>query len=95
MPFLHDHRRRVPTQDVDCSIVVGMDAEAAGATVERRLAFTAFPVYGSAGRTGLRGMARIDNAESREALMFLALNIDKLPDPPQKDSERNKKEPMQ
>ena len=40
-------------------------------------------------------MARIDNAESREALMFLALNIDKLPDPPQKDSERNKKEPMQ
>lgn len=63
MPFLHDHKRRVPTQDVDCSIVVGMDAEAAGATVERRLAFTAFPVYGSAGRTGLRGMARIDLAK--------------------------------
>lgn len=39
--------------------------------------------------------ARYTNAESREALMFLALNIDKLPDPPQKDSERNKKEPMQ
>lgn len=39
--------------------------------------------------------ARYTNAESREALMFLALNIDKLPDPPQKDSERNRKEPMQ
>ena len=29
MPFLHDHRRRVPTQDVDCSIVVGIGAETA------------------------------------------------------------------
>ncbi len=57
MPFLHDHRRRVPTQDVDCSIMVGMGAEAARATVERRLAFT---VHGSAGRAGLRGVAGID-----------------------------------
>lgn len=39
--------------------------------------------------------ARYTNAESRDALLFLALNIDKLPDPPQKDSERNRKEPMQ
>lgn len=63
MPFLHDHRRRVPTQDVDRSIVVGMGAEAAGPTVERRLAFAALPVHGSAGRTGLRRVARIDLAQ--------------------------------
>jgi putative transposase len=63
MPFLHDHGRRVPTQDVDGCIVVGMGAEAAGETVERRLAFAALPVHGSAGRTGLRGMARINLAQ--------------------------------
>lgn len=39
--------------------------------------------------------ARYDRKESRDALMFLALNIDKLPDPPQKDSERNRREPQQ
>ncbi|APO71156.1 hypothetical protein IE4872_PD00626 (plasmid) [Rhizobium gallicum] len=61
--FLHDHRRRVPTQDVDCSIVVGMGAQAALATAERRLAFAAFPVHGCAGRTGLRGVAGIDLAQ--------------------------------
>ena len=49
MPFLHDHRRRVPTQDVDCSIVVSMGTEAASATAERRLAFAAVPVHGFAG----------------------------------------------
>ena len=63
MPFLHDHRRRVPTQDIDRSVVVGMGAKAAGATVERRLAFAALSVHGSAGRTGLRGVARINLAQ--------------------------------
>ncbi len=63
VPFLHDHRRRVPTQDVDRSIVVGMGVETARATVERRLAFAALPVYGSASRTGLRGVARINLAK--------------------------------
>ncbi len=71
MPFLHDHRRRVPTQDVDRSIVVGMGAEAASATVERRLAFTTLPVHGSAGRTGLRGVARIDLAKVSAPLFEL------------------------
>lgn len=39
--------------------------------------------------------ARYDRKESRDALMLLALNIDRLPDPPQKDSERNRREPQQ
>ena len=43
MPFLHAHRRRVPTQDVDRSVVVGMVAEAAVATGKDRLAFTLSP----------------------------------------------------
>jgi hypothetical protein len=63
MPFLHEHRRRVPTQDVDRSIMVSIGAETAFATVERRLAFAALSVHGSAGRAGLRRVARIDLAK--------------------------------
>ncbi len=59
MPFLHAHRRRVPTQDVDCSIVIGVSCEATMATKEARLAFAALPVYGSTFRTGLRGIGRV------------------------------------
>lgn len=59
MPFLHAHRRRVPTQDVDRSIVVGMCAEAAIMTGETSLAFAASTVHGSAFRTGLRGVGGI------------------------------------
>ncbi|OWK24710.1 hypothetical protein AJ87_19470, partial [Rhizobium yanglingense] len=43
--------------------MVGMGAQAALATAERRLAFAAFPVHGSAGRTGLRGVAGINLAQ--------------------------------
>jgi len=69
MAFLHEHRRRVPTQNVDRSIVVGMDAESASATDKDRLAFAAPPVHGSAGRTGLRGMARVDLAKVSTPLL--------------------------
>lgn len=60
MPFLHAHRRRVPPQNVDRSIVVGIGTEAAVATGKDRLAFAALAVNGSAFRTGLRGVGRID-----------------------------------
>lgn len=60
MPFLHAHRRRVPAQDVDRSVVVGVGAEATMATEKDRLAFAALPVHGSAFRTGLRGVGGID-----------------------------------
>lgn len=64
MPFLHAHRRRVPTQYVDRSIMVGMGAEAAMATEKDRLAFAVLPVHGSAFRAGLRGVGGIDSHES-------------------------------
>ena len=63
MPFLHAHRRRVPAQDIDRSVMVGMGAETAMPTDEARLAFAALSVYGSAFRTGLRGMGRSDLAK--------------------------------
>lgn len=71
MPFLHAHTRRVPAQDVDRSVVVGMSAQAAMATVEVRLAFAAFTVHGSAGRTGLRGVGGIDLAKASSAFFEL------------------------
>lgn len=71
MSFLHVHKRRVPTQDVYRSIVVGMRAETAMTTVEDRLAFAALPVHGSAFRTGLRGIGRVDGNE--RAAPFLQL----------------------
>jgi len=71
MPFLHAHRRRVPAQDVDRSIVVGVGAKAAMATVERSLAFAAFSVYGSTCRTGLRGVGGINGYERPAALFEL------------------------
>ncbi len=54
MPILHDHRRRVPPQDIDRSIVVCVGAATASATTERRLALAAFRVDGPARSTGLR-----------------------------------------
>lgn len=71
MPFLHAHRRRVPAQDVDRSVVVGMGAEAAMATDEARLVFAAFSVYASAFRTGLRGVSGIDLAKVSPAFFEL------------------------
>ena len=56
MPFLHVHRRRVPTQDVFRSVVVCMFSVAAILTGKSRLALTRFSVHGSAFRTGLRCM---------------------------------------
>jgi putative transposase len=77
MPFLHAHRRRVPTQDVDRSIVVGMGAKAAMATEEDRLAFAAFPVHGPAFRTGLRSVSGIDLHE-RPTALFELIGKDRL-----------------
>jgi len=69
MPFLDAHRRRVPAQDIDCSVVIGMGAKAAMLTDKDRLAFTALPVYGSASRTGSRGIGGIDPAQV-SAMLF-------------------------
>lgn len=58
-PSLHELRRRVSAQYIDRSVMISMGTEAAGSTVERRLALAAFTVNGSAGRTGLRGIGGI------------------------------------
>jgi hypothetical protein len=71
MPLFHAHRRRVPTQDVDRSIVVGMGAKAAAATGKDRLAFAALPVHGCALRTGLRAIGWIDGDEIAAAFFQL------------------------
>lgn len=63
MSFLHVHKRRVPTQDVYRSVVVGMSAETAILTVENRLALAALPVHGTAFRAGLRRVCRVDGNE--------------------------------
>ncbi len=46
---IHEHGHRVPTRNVDHGIMVGMLADMAGVTMERRLALAAFTVNGSAG----------------------------------------------
>ena len=57
MPFLHDHKRRVPPQNVYRCIVIGIHVVPAMTTDKRRLVLTTFSVYGSAFRTGLRCVA--------------------------------------
>ena len=69
MPFLHAHKRRVPTQDVDRSIVIGMGVEATMAADKAGLALAALAVDGSAFRTGLRGIGGID-LHKRPAALF-------------------------
>ena len=54
MPFLHDHKRRVPPQNVYCCIVIGIHVVPAMVTDKSRLVLTTFSVYGPAFRTGLR-----------------------------------------
>ena len=54
MPFLHDHKRRVPPQIVYRCIVIGIHVVPAMATDKSRLVLTTFSVYGPAFRTGLR-----------------------------------------
>ena len=54
MPFLHDHKRRVPPQNVYRCIVIGIHAVPAMATDNGRLVLATFSVHGSAFRTGLR-----------------------------------------
>ena len=54
MPFLHDHKRRVPPQNVYRCIVIGIHVVPAMATDKRRLVLTTFSVYGPAFRTSLR-----------------------------------------
>ncbi len=58
MPFLHEHRRRVPTQDIDRSIDIGVGCVAATLTGKSRLALARLAVYGSTFRAGLRRVVR-------------------------------------
>jgi len=69
MPFLHAHRRRVSAQDIYRSVVVGMATETAVLAMKDRLAFAARFVNGSASRTGLRGIGRIDGDQVAAALL--------------------------
>ena len=72
MPFLVDaHRRRVPAQNVERSICIGVDMEAAMPTNKDRLAFAALSVNGSAFRTGLRCVCGIDLAQVSAAFFGL------------------------
>lgn len=71
MPFLHAHRRRVPTQDVDRRIVIGVRFVATFDAGEARLAFAALGIYAAAHRTGLRRVGRIDLYERPAALFEL------------------------
>ena len=54
MPFLHDHKRHIPPQNVYRFIVIGIHVVPAMATDKRRLVLTTFSVYGPTFRTGLR-----------------------------------------
>ena len=72
MLFLLDaHRRRVPAQNVERSICIGVDMEAAMPTDKDRLAFAALSVNGSAFRTGLRCVCGIDLAQVSAAFFEL------------------------
>lgn len=71
MPFLHAHRRRVPAQNVDRSVHVGVRAVTTMLTNERRLALAARYVYGPAVRTGLRSVCRVDGDKMSAALIQL------------------------
>ena len=56
MPFLHDDRGRVPTQDVRCRVDTCAVFVAAMATAKAGLALAALSVNGSTVRAGLRGV---------------------------------------
>ena len=72
MAFLVDaHRRRVPAQNIERSICIGVDMEAAMPTNKDRLAFAALSVNGSAFRTGLRCVCGIDLAQVSAAFFEL------------------------
>ena len=72
MLFLLDaHRRRVPAQNVERSICIGVDMEAAMPTDKDCLAFAALSVNGSAFRTGLRCVCGIDLAQVSAAFFEL------------------------
>lgn len=60
MSFLHVHKRRVPTQDIYRSVVIGMSTETAMQTMESRLVLATLLVNGSAFRTGLRGISGVN-----------------------------------
>jgi hypothetical protein len=63
MDFLHAHRRRVPAQDIGRSVVPGIGFMAAVDADETRLAFAVPSVDATAGRTGLRRVSGIYEAE--------------------------------
>jgi hypothetical protein len=69
MPFLHAHRRRVPPQDFDSCVRVGVGFVAAVDTGKARLAFAASPVNAAAHRTGLRRKGG-GNFRQRSAAFF-------------------------
>ncbi|SKB96584.1 hypothetical protein SAMN05660750_03293 [Bosea thiooxidans] len=71
MPFLHAHRRRVPAQNIDRSVMVGMGAESAMLTDKGRLAFAALTLHGSAFRTCLRGEGGGDLQKASPAFVEL------------------------
>ena len=60
MPFLHDHRRRVPTQNVNRRVAVGVVPVPARGATELRLALARSAVHGPAGRAGLGRKGWID-----------------------------------
>ena len=68
MPFLHEHRRRVPTQDYTCRISVSVVRVAAYTADKRRLVLAALAVNGPAFRAGLRRIGSGDFAQTSPAL---------------------------
>lgn len=71
MPILHAHRRRVSAQYVDRSVLIGMGAETAMSAGKDRLALAALPIHGSAVRTRLRRIFRVD--QHKRAAPFFKL----------------------
>lgn len=71
MPFLHEHRRRVPAQNVDRSIVVCMRVVTAMATKEYRLAFATSFVYSPTFGASRRSMSWVYLNQSPSMLLKL------------------------
>ena len=71
MRTLHERQRRVPTQDVDRSVLIGMSAVSTRDALKGRLALAASGVNGTAGRTRLRGESGINTDEHPTALFKL------------------------
>ena len=77
MPFLDAHRRRVPAQDFDSCVRVGVGFVAAMDAGKARLAFAASPVNAAAHRTGLRRKGG-GNFRQRSAAFFEFVGKDRF-----------------